>query len=157
MQTESEIKTRLNELYDHRLVLRMRRLLRRGFRNCIHNKRVSLEDGNGEFEGRFGLCMNPEVTGAEDAVLKCGNEREKGCKCYKAKYTSREQVKAEFDAELRDPKIAGQREPKIAVLLWVLHEGAEPCLSGRQGGTEWKQRLQRLLKWLHLKNGCAFV
>jgi hypothetical protein len=157
MKTEAELKMRLNELYDHRLTLRIRRLLRRGFRNCVHNKRVSLEDGNGEFEGRFGLCMNPVVTGSEDAVLKCGNEREKGCQCYKAKYESRDQVKAEFDAELRDPKICGQREPKIAVMMWVLHEGAESSLGSAQGDSIWVRLGRKMRSWFHPTSGsvCA--
>lgn len=50
-----------------------------------------------------------------------GLDQEASCDRYECANT-RESIEREMLNDIRDPAVCGAKEPKIAALLWVLHE-----------------------------------
>lgn len=124
MRTNDEVKQKLEELYERRLKLRLKRCTRHSFKNCKWNKRLDVEDSNGDLDHRVGLCFNPAVTGGTEVVRECGEPQAETCQEYDSNHT-KESIVAQFKADISDPKICGQKEPKIAILLWFLHDNKD--------------------------------
>lgn len=107
LKTYSEIKTELEKLYLHRLQLRLDRKLKNFCRNCKNSSKVSID------LGEFGLQTK--------YVCKDGLQNpDSQCEKFDCVYTS-PIVEKELLDDIKDPSICGAKEPKIAALLWVLH------------------------------------
>lgn len=103
MKTQKEIKNKLWDLYEHRLNVRYKNLLKVKPKNCINCKIIN----------KTNIC---QLTTEE-----CN----KTCSKFKL-LNNRDNIKIQFDAEIKDPKICGCKEPKIAILLWILHSNKPP-------------------------------
>ena len=116
MKTESEIKIQLNDVVQYRLKLRLKKYLRRDYRNCKHNRLAVIAGGE------FHYCSNGKLSSLNDGLKPCGEAKcAEQCSEYVCKHT-KASIEKQMLADMRDPKLCGQREPKIAVLLWVLTE-----------------------------------
>lgn len=105
MKTELEIRKQLEEVYEHRLFLRIERKMRKICRNCKHGI-------NREFDlGDFGTMNRWECKDGKD----CFNCTNFIC------VNTQEEIEKEMLSDISDPSICGAKEPKIAMLLWVLH------------------------------------
>jgi len=120
MRTNEEVKQKLNELYQKKLKLRIKKYLKRSFINCKFNERVLLEKG--QFKAKIGCCNNPILNDKNKQFNIC-NEENKAihCKYYQCKHDKKE-IEDQFIKEISEPKICGQREPKIAILMWFLQQ-----------------------------------
>ena len=114
MKDEQEIKRQLEEIYEYRLSLRIDRKTKRMCRNCVYG--VCREFDLGDFgtmsrwECRDGIAKNDE------------------CK-FSCRW-SKEQIEQEMINDIADPSVCGAKEPKIAMLMWVLHGKSENKPSG---------------------------
>lgn len=102
MKTEQEIKKQLEEIYNHRLSLRIERKLKPTCKNCKHGCKKMIDLGS------FGLSEYWDCT-KDNCDFEC-------------KYTQ-DFIEQEMINDISDPSICGAKEPKIAALLWVLHDG----------------------------------
>ena len=103
MKTENEIKRQLEEIYNYRLSLRIDRKTKKMCKNCKYGKRQEIN------LGQFGM----------EEMWQCSS-LDKKC-CFDCKYTEKG-IEEEMLKDISDPSICGAKEPKIAALLWVLHD-----------------------------------
>lgn len=109
MKSEEEVKRQLEDVYEHRLQLRIDRKMKRMCRNC---KRGLCK----EFDlGDFGTMTKWECKDGRNCGEYCGFECNSDVKS----------IEDEMLADISDPAICGAKEPKIAMLLWVLHNRKE--------------------------------
>ena len=111
MKTMSEIKSELERLYKHRLQLRMDRKLKKCCRNCKNHIDVDFDLGDFGKNTRYVCKLNLQSNG--------------GCENYNPVYNE-QLVEEEMISDLKDPSVCGAKEPKIAALMWVLHDDEEP-------------------------------
>lgn len=105
MKSESEVKDQLKEVYEHRLNLRISRMTKRGCRNCVYGKESSFD------LGEFGTVTK----------YTCGLGMDFGDNCkFECKFNE-DNIEEAMINDISDPSICGAKEPKIAALLWVLH------------------------------------
>ena len=107
MKSESEIKKQLEEAYEYRLRLRIDRKTKRMCRNCKHGVQREFDLGD------FGTMSRWECRDCRQCGEQCG---------FECRFTP-ESIEHEMIEEISDPSICGAKEPKIAVLMWVLHGG----------------------------------
>lgn len=94
-------------VYNYRLNLRCQRKFKKCCKNCIFSKEQILDLGQfGEYI-RY-ICNN-------------GFE-EPRCKNFQCKYNLSD-VQKQMLEDIKNPSVCGSKEPKIAALLWVLHDG----------------------------------
>jgi hypothetical protein len=106
MKTEQEIRKQLEEVYAHRLALRIERKTKKSCRNCKNGLYKEFDLGDfgtiNKWECKYGgNCDNCEL-------FKCASNAE--------------MIEQEMILDISDPAICGAKEPKIAMLLWVLHD-----------------------------------
>ena len=131
MKSEAEIRKRLEDVYRHRLGIRVSRCTSRMCRNCVHGMCREFDLGEFGSVGKW-VCRDGHDCGAS-----CGFE----CK------TSEEEIEDAMIREISDPSICGAKEPKIAMLMWVLHGGGHDVEQssssvggdGKSDGTLWKR------------------
>lgn len=110
MKDISIIRKELEKQYLHRLQLRIDRKLK----NCCKNCQRGTEQ---EFNlGEFGIHTK--------FVCKDCFETTFPCKNFKPLHTKKS-VEEELLSDIRDPAVCGAKEPKIAALLWVLHDDGD--------------------------------
>jgi len=115
MKKEEEIKRQLEEVYEHRLRLRVDRKTKRMCRNC----KLGICK---EFDlGDFGTMTKWECKDGKNCGEYCG---------FDCRNTVKE-IEDEMFSDISDPAICGAKEPKIAMLLWVLH-GKKDAPEGEQ-------------------------
>lgn len=105
MKTEEEVKKQLEDIYNHRLNLRMQRKLKMCCRNCKHGITQEFDLGD------FGLMKKWQCKEDKKCSSNCG---------FECLYTAQE-IQEQMIRDISDPAICGAKEPKIAVLLWLLH------------------------------------
>ena len=106
MKSEEEIKKQLEDTYEHRLKLRVERKMKQMCRNCKHG----IEK---EFDlGCFGSISKWECKDGKNCGDYCG---------FECKYTLKD-IEDEMYADISDPAKCGAKEPKIAMLIWVLRD-----------------------------------
>lgn len=118
MKNEKEIKEKLCLLIDKRLKQRYKLKLTKNYHNCIYSNCL----------GRFYVCSNKNNLNNDKYVI-CDDSVCDTCKLYSCKY-NKDNVYDEFIREISDPSICMQKEPKIAMLYWVL----EPFKYSRKNG-----------------------
>ena len=118
MRDKVEIEKKLTEIYDKRLKIRIRKYLKKGFMNCRYNERLIIDDNS---VIKVGCCTNAKKKKAGNQLVVCNNDATAcACELY-TNANARQDIEEEFANDISDPKTCGQTEPKIAVLLWVLH------------------------------------
>lgn len=105
MKTEEEVKNQLVDVYKHRLMLRIERKTKHICRNCKHGFKCEFDCGD------FGVMSK--------WVCKDGKSYNDGCG-FSCLYTEKD-IEDEMIQDISDPAICGAKEPKIAMLMWVLH------------------------------------
>jgi len=109
MKSESEVKKQLEDVYEHRFLLRIERKTKRCCRNCKNVKETIFDFGE------FGKLPKLECIKNQKFSEHCD---------YNCKYTH-DSIEKEMIDDISDPSICGAKEPKIAALLWVLHGGKQ--------------------------------
>ena len=109
MKNEKEIKKQLEDVYEYRFALRLERKTKRNCRNCVWGVENTFDIGE------FGKVSKWECKQSQKFSDKC---------TFKCKYTN-EDIEKEMMEDISDPSICGAKEPKIAALLWVLHDGKQ--------------------------------
>lgn len=108
MKTREEIVEELERQYAYRLNLRCDRYTRNECRNCTSKVARPYDLGEFGVHTHYGCAAGKTY-------------RKGGCPDFKCGY-SRADIEERFLEELRDPAVCGAKEPKIAALLWVLHD-----------------------------------
>lgn len=103
MKTENEIKRQLEEIYNYRLSLRVDRKTKKTCRNCKYGRKQEIN------LGQFG----------QEEIWQC-SQLDKKCN-FDCKYTEKD-IEEEMLKDISNPSVCGAKEPKIAALLWVLHD-----------------------------------
>jgi len=107
MKNEVQIKEQLKDIYEHRLGLRISRKMKRSCRNCIYGKETTFNLG--EFGDITKYACSLSLDFNNDCKFECKNNKDG--------------IEKEMIEDIKDPSVCGAKEPKIAALLWVLHEG----------------------------------
>ncbi len=110
MKTEEEVKKLLEETYGHRLQLRIDRKTKRFCRNCKHGICREFDLGD------FGTMSRWECKDGRNCGEYCG---------FECRYSPKD-IEEEMFNDIKDPAVCGAKEPKIAVLMWILHENRKP-------------------------------
>ena len=120
MKSQQTVTAELEKQYLHRLQLRLDRYLKPACRNCTHRVPVEVDLGDFGKATRYGCGIGK----APDA---------QGCGSFKCVY-SRRQIEESLLNDIRDPAVCGAKEPKIAALLWVLHDEEDLSFFGKLKG-----------------------
>ncbi len=108
MKSEEEVKAQLVDVYEHRLALRIERKTKHACRNCKNGMKCEFDFGD------FGVMSK--------WVCKDGKTYSEGCG-FSCLHTQKE-IEDEMVQDISDPAICGAKEPKIAMLMWVLHSSS---------------------------------
>ena len=138
MKSEEEVKRQLEEVYEHRLRLRIDRKTKRMCRDCRHG--ISREFDLGD----FGTMSRWECKDGRNCGEYCGFE----CRC------TAKDIEDEMFADISDPAICGAKEPKIAMLLWILHNDRkdEKKDEKKDGGQDSGSTPERKSLWSRMKS-----
>lgn len=105
MKSEKQVRQLLQQTYQHRLNLRCERRLKKQCRNCKNSYEEQMDLGQlGEYK-RW--------------ICKYQQDLQK-CEKFECKYTEK-MIEEQLINDIKDPSICGSKQPKIAVLLWLLH------------------------------------
>ena len=115
MKTEDQIKEKLEKVVQKRLEQRLEKYLSKNYRNCKYNLQKEI-DGK---EHCFCTNIFSPIVKHELISICEGFESCEKCNLYECKHTE-EDVRSCFIDDIANPSICGIKEPKIAVLLWVL-------------------------------------
>ena len=106
MKSEQLIRKQLEQVYEHRLLLRIQRKMKKICRNCIYGV-------NKEFDlGDFGTINRWQCQNGK----KCDSCEQFSC------INTEESIQKEIIEDISNPAVCGAKEPKIAMLMWVLHD-----------------------------------
>lgn len=106
MKSEELVRQQLEEVYQHRLLLRIERKMKRCYRNCLYGM-------NKEFDlGDFGTINRWQC----QKCKKCDSCAQFEC------VNTHESIQKEMINDISNPATCGAKEPKIAMLMWVLHD-----------------------------------
>lgn len=108
-QKVKQIEDTLNLQLKKRLKLRYQQKLNKHFSNCVFSTTMN----------RFYVCSHKKHF-SKDNFLICTEEICSKCPLFTSKY-NKQKINEEFKRDISDPAICGNKEPKIAVLLWVLN------------------------------------
>ncbi len=105
MKNEEEIRRQLEKVYEHRLGLRFERKMRPCCRNCKNGYCQEFDLGD------FGTVSKWQCRDGKDFGEGCG---------FSCANTA-DEIEQEMISDISNPSVCGAKEPKIAMLLWVLH------------------------------------
>lgn len=104
-----EIQQVLNLHIKKRLKARYVQKLKKNFLNCVFSKSLN----------RFFICTHKNKLN-KDSYSICSDQLCSNCSLFQNKY-DKEKIKQQFKNDISDPCLCGNKEPKIAVLIWVLN------------------------------------
>ncbi len=107
-QKINKIEDLLNLQLKKRLKSRYEQKMKKHFSNCSYSTTFN----------RFYVCNHKKFL-KKDSYLICTDDTCNNCPFFSCKYT-KELINLEFKKDVSDPAICGNKEPKIAVLIWVL-------------------------------------
>lgn len=128
MKSEEEVKAQLVDVYEHRLALRIERKTKHACRNCKNAIKCEFDFGD------FGAMSK--------WVCKDGKTYNEGCG-FDCVHTQKE-IEDEMLQDISDPAICGAKEPKIAMLMWVLHN-VPKCENEGKCQTDVKEKADGIL------------
>ena len=105
MKNKKQIQKQLEQQYKHRILLRYERKLKHCCKNC-KKSHVDYFD-----LGQFGK-HEKYTCSLHDGKINCQ---------FECKYTEQD-IEREMLNDISNPSICGAKQPKIAALLWVLHD-----------------------------------
>lgn len=105
MKTEEEIRRQLEKTYEHRLALRIERKTKQSCRNCAYGTYCEYNLGDFGNIGKWSCSIGKSC--GKDCGFSCVN--------------TPKQIEQEMLDEISNPAVCGAKEPKIGVLLWILH------------------------------------
>lgn len=108
MKSHAEVKNELEKQYLHRLQLRIDRKMKNCCRNCKQSRCISINLG--EFGTQNKYICNEKLENKQSQCVK-----------FDPIYNPTS-IEQELLNDIKDPSICGAKEPKIAALLWVLHD-----------------------------------
>lgn len=131
MKTEEQIKNKVEKVFQKRLEQRKEKYLGRHYRNCLFNLQKDI-DG---IEHCF--CTNTSNPKVQSELISFCEEADVCDKCdfYSCKHTEKS-VEEQFIQDIANPSTCGIKEPKLAVLLWVLNgseKNEEDCEVKKEG------------------------
>lgn len=109
MKNHAEVKQELEKQYLHRLQLRIDRKMKNCCRNCKGSRCISVNLGEFGTQNKY-ICN----AGLENRQFDCTK--------FDPIY-NQTTIEQELLNDIKDPSVCGAKEPKIAALLWVLHDG----------------------------------
>ena len=115
MKTEEQIKEKLEKVVQKRLEQRFEKYLNKHYRNCKYNLQKNIDGKEHCF------CTNTSSVIVKNELISICEDAEtcEKCNLYECKHTE-QSVSNKFIDEISSPSVCGVKEPKIAVLLWVL-------------------------------------
>lgn len=136
MKTIDQVKEELGRQFEKRLKLRKDRKLKKTCRNCKIHKEIEIDLGDFGKQTRY-ICSEQYDSNNQD------------CRFFKSLY-SEEMIKNEMLNDIKDPAICGAKEPKIAALLWVLHEddNLKKDMNSSDVNTEEDKNTRGIFSWL---------
>ena len=134
MKSEDEVRSQLEQVYRHRLSIRVDRYTKPMCRNCVNG--ISREFDLGD----FGTISRWECRDSRKCCDGCG---------FRCRWTE-EDIENKMIEDISDPAVCGAKEPKIAMLLWVLHKGGgvkggygeTPVSPSESGGETFWQKIR---------------
>ena len=110
-RVKKQITQKLNEMLQKRLKYRFQQKLSRHYTNCQYSEQFN----------RFYVCCN-KCNLNKNSYLICSQQNCNNCKLYKSKYNNENKnvIQQQFYRDINDPAICGNKQPKIAILIWVL-------------------------------------
>lgn len=116
MKTKEQIEFKIEQVVQKRLKQRKDKYLSNNCKNCIHFCEKKICDNEVNYCNDISFFKKNNCSILEDL--------NKDCKFFSCK-TTEEEVEREFLKDLSDPCVCGIKEPKLAVLIWVLREEEE--------------------------------
>lgn len=146
MKERAEVMERFQELRSVRLKARKAEFLAKVPRNCAHNERLRVKG-----EGLCGFCQNPLVLDKiKSKVFVCNqDDTASRCRVFECRNTE-ESIEEGFEEILRSPARVGNDYPKLAVLIWFLHDWGSPSRMGRLKGA-WASMFRSLFRLVFMK------
>lgn len=139
-----EIEDTLNSQLKKRLKLRYQQKFKKHFSNCKYSSTMN----------RFYVCSHKDNL-RKDSYVVCTEDVCSNCNLFLCKY-NKQKINDEFKNDILDPAICGNKEPKIAVLLWVLN-----ILKEKNNNKQYiEKRLtvwDRILMFLKIKKKSGYV
>ena len=138
---KNEYEEKINYLRQHlekyiqkRLQSRIQQKLRKHFTNCKFSNCLN----------RFYVCSNKQNL-KKDSYVICSQQKCNNCQLYSQKYTikDKQQIVNQFYQDINNPSICGNKEPKIAALIWVVKLFGE------------NKKQEKTSIWKKIKNGFA--
>ena len=129
------LRHHLQKYIQKRLQARIQQKTKKHFSNCKYSNCLN----------RFYVCSNKHNL-KRDSYVICSQDRCNICKLYQQKYSNSEKqlIVNQFYQQINNPAICGNKQPKIAALIWVVKLFSD-C-NKKQG----KKSL-----WQKIKNGFA--
>lgn len=126
------LRQHLEKYIQKRLNVRIQQKLKKHFTNCCYSNCLN----------RFYVCSNKQNL-KKDSYVICSEERCNFCDLYKQKYTQKDKQKIvnQFYQDINDPSICGNKQPKIAALIWVVKLFGE------------NKKQEKISIWKKIKNG----
>ena len=138
---KNEYEEKINYLRQHlekyiqkRLQSRIQQKLRKHFTNCKFSNCLN----------RFYVCSNKQNL-KKDSYVICSQQKCNNCYLYSQKYTTKDKqlIVNQFYQDINNPSICGNKEPKIAALIWVVKLFGE------------NKKQEKTSIWKKIKNGFA--
>ena len=129
MKTEEEIKSQLVLVYERRLMLRIERKTKHTCRNCKHGIKCDFDFGDFGSMSKW-VCKNNKTYNEGCGFACLHNEKE---------------IEEEMLRDIADPAICGAKEPKIAMLMWVLHNSSPKSESNSNSKQEQQEKAEGIL------------
>lgn len=128
-----QIKSQLEYYLNKRLNYRIEQKLKKHFSNCKYS----------ECFNRFYICNHKNKL-RKNSYIICSQQKCNNCELYDSKYTikDRQIIQNQFYKDINDPAICGNKQPKIAVLLWVLRKFQNNKIQGKK--SIWSKIIQIL-------------
>lgn len=128
------LRQHLEKYIQKRLEVRLQQKLKKHFTNCSYSNCLN----------RFYVCSNKKNL-KKDSYVICNEQRCSCCQLYKQKYTlkDKQKIQQQFYQDINDPSICGNKQPKIAALIWVVKLFGE------------NKKQEKCSIWKKIKNGFA--
>lgn len=129
------LRNHLQRYIQKRLDVRIQQKTKKHFTNCCYSNCLN----------RFYVCSHKQNLKKQSYAI-CSEQRCNDCQLYKQKYTNKDKQKItqQFYQEINDPAICGNKEPKIAALIWVVKLFCE------------NKKQEKNSIWKKIKSGFAF-
>ena len=108
---KQQITQKLNQMLQKRLKIRIQQKLQKHYTNCQYSTPLN----------RFYICSHKSKL-TKNSYRICSDNYCNGCEFYTPKYdiASKQIIQEQFYNDIKNPATCGNKQPKIAMLIWVL-------------------------------------